>query len=631
MTECKSANHRKIHRRTDIIPGGTSSHTIPVNQQYNNTVAGAVLDMQRSGQFTDFTIHLANGKRIQCHKMILAIACPFFKTALNSALKESKTNQMDLTHLDSEVLQDIVQYFYTGEIEIKWDGIERLVEAATFLILDQLKEQCEKRIFTEVKEESSLHWYELACLFDFNDIKKRCETSYFQQICFSDHFKTLPFKDVLRIIQLDEIKVDTEDTVLQACIEWVSHDVENRKSEFKKLASHIRIHYCHSEYLDRVVKEHRNVMPTVFKSKATRTKLAKSHAKMPRLMQSVEKVLLVFSGYLNCDTFDPYDRCSWYLHPSGKWIEFKSRFVDNTGLLCSVTNGFIAVEHNGVVRKHDTITQENYILCKLGKLMKTDYPKHIKSCVVVEQKLYVFGYMFNKDKDYASVVVCVDFGNEKCEGKPCTSVPIAGSFQFCDLCLVAVGMQIYVLSHRMRNISGFHCYDIQKDTWKKLACPSYSAVDGGYRGYHKDGNLIFAPARNHCTCLAYNIFTEEWTSLCQVEHANFVAAAKHISHIKLKDEIVFVACVNRVGIRVDKKRALSLSTLEWKNSTMAIPRVLTSCAQALWVDMPLLSLGTVVMDDEQYYEDAETPYESSGYDESELDFSDSDDYYGFLS
>ena len=71
---------------------------------YGSSVISEIHKLQQNGALTDFTISLANGQTISCHKIVLNVSCHFFQTAFASGLVESKTNEMDLSHLDSQAV-----------------------------------------------------------------------------------------------------------------------------------------------------------------------------------------------------------------------------------------------------------------------------------------------------------------------------------------------------------------------------------------------------------------------------------------------------------------------------------------------------------------------------------------------
>ena len=66
--------------------------------------------------------------QIRCHRIVLAVATDYFKAMFRCGLEESTLATVQLT-MEPEILTSIVEYMYTGEIELTVDNVERLVKA----------------------------------------------------------------------------------------------------------------------------------------------------------------------------------------------------------------------------------------------------------------------------------------------------------------------------------------------------------------------------------------------------------------------------------------------------------------------------------------------------------------------
>ena len=89
---------------------------------------------------SDVTIIVEDGKEFQAHKHILADASPFFEKLLSTEMRESKDGVVRLQMLTESVLGDILEFIYTGCVQISdEDRAHDLIAMADYLFLPQLK------------------------------------------------------------------------------------------------------------------------------------------------------------------------------------------------------------------------------------------------------------------------------------------------------------------------------------------------------------------------------------------------------------------------------------------------------------------------------------------------------------
>ena len=98
-------------------------------------------NLRQNEEFTDVTLQ-SGDIQIQCHRNVLAVATDYFKAMFRCGLEESTSATVPLT-MEPEILTSIVDYMYTGEIELTVDNVESLFKAGDVLQLDTLKVTCE--------------------------------------------------------------------------------------------------------------------------------------------------------------------------------------------------------------------------------------------------------------------------------------------------------------------------------------------------------------------------------------------------------------------------------------------------------------------------------------------------------
>ena len=76
--------------------------------------------------------------------------------------------------------------------------------------------------------------------------------SEFKTVALQEEFKELSCKELIDFIKNDDVNVEDEDFVFDAVLDWVRHDLDNRKSSFQTIIEHVRLPYCTSNYLRHI-------------------------------------------------------------------------------------------------------------------------------------------------------------------------------------------------------------------------------------------------------------------------------------------------------------------------------------------------------------------------------------------
>ena len=133
--------------------------------------------------------------------------------------------------------------------------MESLVKAGDLLQQDNMKEACENVTLKQVEPANCVGYYKFATLYRMEKMQqkaKRVMLSEFNTIVFMKEFKELSCAELIECINDDDVNVENEDIVIEAVLDWVRHDIDNRKSSFEKILEHVRLPYCRTNYLRHI-------------------------------------------------------------------------------------------------------------------------------------------------------------------------------------------------------------------------------------------------------------------------------------------------------------------------------------------------------------------------------------------
>eukprot|EP00062_Callorhinchus_milii_P005038 gi/632944074/ref/XP_007887300.1/ PREDICTED: kelch-like protein 5 isoform X3 [Callorhinchus milii] len=95
----------------------------------------------RHKQLCDVVL-LAGDRRIPAHRLVLSSVSDYFAAMFTNDVREAKQEEIKMEGVDPNALWALVQYSYTGRLELKEDNIECLLSTACLLQLSQVVEAC---------------------------------------------------------------------------------------------------------------------------------------------------------------------------------------------------------------------------------------------------------------------------------------------------------------------------------------------------------------------------------------------------------------------------------------------------------------------------------------------------------
>ena len=220
------------------------------------------LDVQRRNeQFCDVILEVGSGDdqaRLKAHRIVLCAASPFFYNALNSDMKEKKEGVIRLEETSKAVMEEVLEYLYTGHVDIKERNALDLLEIADFLDLPSLKELSSKFILRKLTFSNCIMAYCYAVKYQCPELEKRARDFSFRNfmdVTQSDDFLNLSVKQVEEWLSSDDIIVKGEEEVFQVIVKWMERD-ESRKQSFFQLFRQVRLVYVSRNYVFNVILPH---------------------------------------------------------------------------------------------------------------------------------------------------------------------------------------------------------------------------------------------------------------------------------------------------------------------------------------------------------------------------------------
>ena len=200
---------------------------------------------------TDFTI-ICHGAKIKCHRIILAAESDFFNKMFESTMQEAQQGEVIIDCLGYDILQQFVDFTYSGRITLKWDTLKEILQACEYLQITNLKRECSAYMMKHLTIDNSIHLHTLATNFHVVDVKSSAQSMIMNKFIAvtRQELLKLPSADVDGLIREIPIAASLK---LWAVIEWALVDKNERKAQLEELIKHIDLVKCPNAQLMFVI------------------------------------------------------------------------------------------------------------------------------------------------------------------------------------------------------------------------------------------------------------------------------------------------------------------------------------------------------------------------------------------
>ena len=284
------------------IMANKNQQTIAVRQQIecNAKLFDYANKKRMEGQFNDVTIQVGD-QNISANRMVLSCFSKYFESMFLSSFKERYQDTVAVKELDGESVSSLIEYIYTGSIDINAGNVMALLSSADFLQMDDITKFCFDYFETTLSVENCLEIFISSVTYNNpRPLNKTLEliSNNFDVISEKDTFKGLSKHNLDSLLfELREQNVG-EKSMFKAVLNWVKHD-EDRKQYFASLFFTFDLSKFSNEFIEDEVADEPLVKENIECINATVERLI-SKSKEQRKKANAPKILSV--GGENCNS-----------------------------------------------------------------------------------------------------------------------------------------------------------------------------------------------------------------------------------------------------------------------------------------------------------------------------------------
>nr|XP_020451997.1 kelch-like protein 41 [Monopterus albus] len=478
-------------------------------------------------------------RSIPCHRLILAACSPYFRDLYFSEDgKELDSKEVVLQDLDPNIMEVIVNYMYSAEIDINESNVQDILAVANRFQIPSVFTVCVNFLQKNLSKKNCLAIYRLGLMLNCARLAMAARdyiADRFETIAQDEEFLELAPHELFAIIGADALNVEKEEVVFESVMRWIRKDKEKHVKSLGDAFEYIRFRLLPEKY---------------YKEKVEKDDLIKSD---PELVKKLKVIKEAFAGKLpekkkGKDSEEGEEgTLPGYLNDTRRYGMY------SRDLLLMITDT-AAVAYDG---------QENE--CFLAA-MAEQIPRNHVSLTTKKNNLYVLGGLFVDEENKENSLQCYFYQLDALAAGWIALPPMPS-----PRCLFAMGEfenLIFAVAGKDLQSNESHdsvlCYDTEKMKWtetKKLPLKIHGHCVVSENGlvYCIGGKTDDNKATNKM--FAYNHKKSEWKEVASMKIPRAMFGA--VIH---KGRIIVAGGVNDEGL-TDACEAYDFGTNKWSPFT----------------------------------------------------------------
>lgn len=188
---------------------------------------------------------------IPCHRNVLVSSSPYFRAMFCSNFVEKRQTKITLKGITSAILSSVVDYVYTGLINISMEIVLPLMQAASMLQYGRLFEACSSYLQEQLSPDNCLSMMRLSEIMNCDSLRNKAKgmaVKRFSDISGSEDLRELSLPELLGYLEDDSLCAQ-EEQVFETLLSWIHHDPLTRRGSVSDLFKKVRLRYIHPTYL----------------------------------------------------------------------------------------------------------------------------------------------------------------------------------------------------------------------------------------------------------------------------------------------------------------------------------------------------------------------------------------------
>ena len=213
--------------------------------EFDDRWAGPVKEMYKDRELHDVVLS-AGDVSVAAHRVILAAASPHLRGLFRGEMADSRARDVELQEVDGRALQQIVDFAYTGKIELAGSTVVAIIQAANLLQVTAVEAAAVEFLADRLDPGNcfsamglGLHLSDSAAGRELHDRSMAFMCDSFGPVVSDPSFLEAEAEAVASLVDRDELAV-AEEEVFDAVVRWVKADEVARTGALDRLLPLVR-------------------------------------------------------------------------------------------------------------------------------------------------------------------------------------------------------------------------------------------------------------------------------------------------------------------------------------------------------------------------------------------------------
>ncbi|OXA57496.1 kelch-like protein 10 [Folsomia candida] len=247
----------KAQRCTHICNGHCSPHT-PLENALNAYYK--LVGLLQKSTHCDAVLRTSDGGVFHVHRVVLMADSEYFRALFTTTLHKYCETDVIIHNVRAGLLKFLLHFMYTRKVWLHEDIVIPVLEAADYLGLVALRNECTTFIESQISPQNVLSIRQFARDWFCHELHTTAHQFLMRNFADvtrdSDELLELNLIEILSIFGDDELNVKNEEVVWEAAIRWIDHNPENRNIYIVNLLRQIRTGLMETQYFMEHVKDH---------------------------------------------------------------------------------------------------------------------------------------------------------------------------------------------------------------------------------------------------------------------------------------------------------------------------------------------------------------------------------------
>ena len=237
---------------------GGATRVVPPPEAVDRELIPSLKTLYVRQSEVDLTLLTQDKEVILCHSIVAAANSPYIQHCLKNNINcdiirpdNNSTFCVQIADVNKNVFSGIVEYFYTGDIEITIADVTDLLLAATVLQIDCLIRKSYDIVHKLLCIENYENFLQFSRNHDIVKLQEICHTficDNFPSFLTTNEVSKLDVELLISIIKEDGCRAESEDMILDAVVKWLQSNSEGVTKEIVEgLIDCVRFEHCTSQ------------------------------------------------------------------------------------------------------------------------------------------------------------------------------------------------------------------------------------------------------------------------------------------------------------------------------------------------------------------------------------------------